>query len=160
MPVFKEIELRDIGKDMQTRPEFVKSLTPFYTDEYIRSRFHMYNGIIRHVLPRTLENVADSEQQSKSAFDSLEQFQLQKITAGTIENGKLSAFVVYYNVDRDSFLSYVLTPVSEKTNETLKKLLRELICKILLLNSKGMWERVRINLASLRWPFSNWLLNT
>jgi len=38
MPVFKEIELRAIGKDMQTRPGFANSLTPLYTDESIRSR--------------------------------------------------------------------------------------------------------------------------
>lgn len=62
MPLYSEEQLVAIGLDMAKQPNFPEELRSFYSDAAIRDRFRKFGGVIRTVLPVSM----DVEKQAKS----------------------------------------------------------------------------------------------
>jgi hypothetical protein len=72
MPVYTKDELLAIGRDMRSRPDFLKKkLDELYTDQGISDRFDVFNGIIRHVLPMSQIGLRNSFKERKEAMQTV-----------------------------------------------------------------------------------------
>jgi hypothetical protein len=102
MPLFKEEELVVIGKDMLEQPGFPTDvpLRELYSELSIRSRFKQFNGIIRHVLPSSVDSLKATEKLQKQAFAQLDPSRI--VREGDIEDEFVSSFVAAYIMSPDS----------------------------------------------------------
>ena len=90
MPVFTEEELVAIGRDMSRRDDFSEELRVHYSDDKIRERFKMFNGIIRHVLPTSITSLTTPLEKRELALNSTNAADFLK---GTIENTTVSHYL-------------------------------------------------------------------
>ena len=129
MPVYTKGELLAIGRDMRSRPDFPKKkLDELYTDQGISDRFDVFNGIIRHVLPKSQNDVETSHKEREEAIGAVDAL---KFLYGTIENGKVSHYLAVYDVDKDEngdyvFTSHKLKSVAPDVKTTLKEKVKQI----------------------------------
>ena len=115
MPVFTELELLAIGRDMRTRPGFDSSLDMLYTDDAIRDRFKTFNGIIRYVLPQWGGSCLTSAVKSfVSAARNIDPARIQAIMHKDVTH---LAFM--YDVDKVKFSMKGVFVVNDKVLEDL-----------------------------------------
>ena len=119
MPLFTISELQSIGKHMRAQPHFPCDLKSLYSKKGISNSYHHYGGIIRHVLPSSLEYVESIERMKNEAIEEADWLQYMK--SPNIENSKISHFIVKYEVCRSTFklLSYEL--INEEMKEIVAK---------------------------------------
>lgn len=97
MPVFTEEELLTIGRDMRGRPDVEEGVQELFSDEAIRGRFAMFNGIIRHVLPMDEYKLDRLVLERNGA---LERIEAVSFLAGEIERRTLSDYLAVYAVEQ------------------------------------------------------------
>ena len=128
MPVFTKDELLAIGRDMRGQPGFSEELRELYTDEGIGSRFDVFNGIIRHVLPQSQDGLMNSHRKRKEATETVN---AQNFLYGTIENGMMSHYLGVYDVERDkngnhNFTSYTLKSAAPDVETILEQRMKKI----------------------------------
>jgi hypothetical protein len=129
MPVFTKDELLAIGRDMRSRPDFSKmELDEIYTDQGISDRFDIFNGIIRHVLPKSQNGLETSHKERAEAMQTVDAL---SFLYGTIENGKVSHYMAVYEVDKDKkgdyvFTSHTLNSVAPDVKTTLEQKMKKI----------------------------------
>ena len=128
MPVFTEEELVAIGRDMKTRPDFNSALENLYSDKEIRGRFEIFNGIIRHVLPQSQDELQQVLQERAVALEGIDAV---KFLYGDIESQIISHYAAVYDVAADENgaydyfkmgLSIVNQEIKKKLQDRLEKL--------------------------------------
>ena len=129
MPVYTKDELLAIGRDMRSRPDFLEmELDELYTDQGISDRFDVFNGIIRHVLPKSQNDVETSHKERTKAMQTVDAL---KFLNGDIEDGKVSHYLAVYDVDKDEngdyvFTSHTLKSAAPDVKTTLEKKLKKI----------------------------------
>ena len=101
MPLFTLPELQVIGKHMKEQPNFPSDLKSLYSDEGILKSYNEYGGIIRHVLPTSLDYVKSIEILKKEAVEDADWDQY--ILNANVERSSISPFIVKCLVDRRTF---------------------------------------------------------
>ena len=122
MPLFRKEELVAIGRDMRTRPDFNRALEDLYSDDEIRGRFEIFNGIIRHVLPQNENELKAVHRNRDSALANINPI---KFLAGTMENHSVNHYSAIYDVSvgetgEYDFLTMQLSPVNQRVAKTLQ----------------------------------------
>jgi hypothetical protein len=129
MPVFTKDELLAMGRDMRGRPDFPKKkLDKLYTDQGINDRFDVFNGIIRHVLPKSQNDVETSHKEREKAIQTVDAI---SFLYGDIEDGKVSHYLAVYEVDKKEngdydFTSHTLKSVAPDVKTTLEKKIKQI----------------------------------
>ena len=129
MPVFKKCELLAIAGDMRSRPNFPKKeLDKLYNDQDISDRFDIFNGIIRHVLPKSQVSLRNSHQKREKAIQKVDAL---KFLNGDIEDGEVSHYLAVYDVQKDeigdyNFTRYTLKSVAPDVEATLEQKLKQI----------------------------------
>ena len=129
MPVYTKGELLAIGRDMRSRPDFPKKkLDELYTDQGISDRFDVFNGIIRHVLPKSQNDVETSHKERAKAIGAVDAL---SFLDGDIEDGKVSHYLAVYDVDKDEkgdyeFTSHTLKSVAPDVKTSLEQKLKKI----------------------------------
>ena len=123
MPLFTFSELQTIGKHMREQSNFPSNLNSLYSDEGILKSYNEYDGIIRHVLPTSLEYFKDIGRMKKS--DVAKADWLQYMKCPNIERPNISDFIAKYVVCPTTFkiLSYDL--INEAMEKTLATCLQD-----------------------------------
>ena len=130
MPVFTEDELLAIGRDMRSRPDFDSTLENLYSDDEIRGRFGIFNGIIRHVLPRYVDQLPQVLQERTTALDTID---VVKFLRGSIEDHSVSHYAAIYVVFADENGKYDFSRVQQSpVNHEVAKILKDRIRKFSL----------------------------
>ena len=129
MPVFTKDELLAMGRDMRGRPDFPKKkLDKLYTDQGINDRFDVFNGIIRHVLPKSQNDVETSHKEREKAIQTVDAI---SFLYGDIEDGKVSHYLAVYEVDKKEngdydFTSHTLKSVAPDVKTTLEQKMKQI----------------------------------
>lgn len=140
MPVFTEKELLAIGKDMRISIGFPQVMEVLYSEGSIRSRYAMYNGIIRHVLPQDDLVVAEAKSDREFAFENIS---AASFLNGNLERQTISSYLAVYDVAVDqggyNFTKYHLCPVNLEVAVELQKRVKKISLddRILALQSYG-----------------------
>ena len=118
MPVFTMEELLAIGRDMKARPDFPRALENLYSDKEIRGRFEIFNGIIRHVLPRDQRGLQRVLEERTAALDCI------KYLYSDNENRTVSHYAAVYDVavDENGVYDFFKMRLSIVDQEIKKKL--------------------------------------
>jgi len=129
MPVFTKDELLAMGRDMRSRPDFPKKeLNELYTDQGINDRFDVFNGIIRHVLPTSQDDLETSHKERQKAIKTVDALSFLN---GDIEDGKVSHYLAVYDVDKKEngdykFSSHTLKSVAPDVKTTLEQKMKQI----------------------------------
>jgi|GEM_PF-5957629 len=100
MPCYTEQELLTIGNYLRDNNRVPQGMDEEYTEESLKNRFKQFGGIIRHVLPSSVEYLNGIKTNQKRALsDAIKNNQAVHIlSSSTIEDNKLSHFIAQYQV--------------------------------------------------------------
>ena len=126
MPVFTLPELLAIGQFLVSIERVPEDLLKEYTPDAISERFGIFGGILRHVLPLSLDYLVESLAARKDAIENSDAHAL--LSSYTLDKEKISHHIMQYSVDTigpNRFTSFTLDFVSPSVVTDLQKKLTE-----------------------------------
>jgi len=125
MPSYTLEELLAIGNFMLDRDSSLKKdteLRNLYTPHLIKERFVEFGGIMRHVLPNTMDKLKQARKDMKQAISDCDARAL--LRSGNPESTDVSHFVMQYDVEKEGegrFTDFGLNFTSEKIRLQLQE---------------------------------------
>lgn len=100
MPSYSEQELLTIGRYLRGTGRVPEDMEEEYKEESLKKRFKQYGGIIRHVLPTSIDNMLVTLNAQRSVLLDVKDMNqaVHILSAETIEDKRVSHFIAQYEV--------------------------------------------------------------
>jgi hypothetical protein len=126
MPCCTEDELKEMGAFLLRKNCVPSDLESEYSPDKISQRFHQFGGIIRHVLPSSVDKLAECVDNQAEAIHTCDVHAL--LLSGNIEHHNVSHFIMQYDVAKKGELAFK-KPKLDFVSDDVYKSLKERLSK-------------------------------